>query len=106
MDKIYPAARAAAVLYAIIGAFIALPESGPVLLILGGISALGSSSDDSQKVLLTAVGLSVCAPLLQGLPVAGGHLSTIFSSLGAAYAGAAIVSVAMGLVARIRSDWA
>lgn len=106
MDKIYPAARAIAVLYAIVGAFVALPESGPVLLVLGGIAGLGASSDDNQKVLLAAVALSVCAPLLDQLPAAGAPLSAIFGGLGLAYAGAAIVCIGMALVSRIRSDWA
>ena len=106
MEKIYSAARAVAVIYAIAGAFAALPEPALILLVLGGISALGNGSDDHQRVLLTAIALSVCAPLLAAIPTAGAPLAAIFGGLGTAYAGAAIVSIAMAVIARIRSDWA
>jgi hypothetical protein len=106
MDKIYAAARAIAVIYAIVGAFMPLPESALVLLVLGGVSALGSGSEDNQRVLLTAVALSICAPLLMAIPSAGDKLAAIFGGFGTAYAGAAIVGIAMALVARVRSDWA
>jgi hypothetical protein len=106
MDKIYSAARAIAVIYAIIGAFTALPESALVLLVLGGISALGNASDDNQRVLITAIALNICAPLLVSIPTIGQQLATIFGGFGMAYAGAAIVGIALALVARVRSDWA
>lgn len=106
MDKIYSAARAVAVIYAVAGAFAALPDPALMLLVLGGIAALGNSSDDNQRVLLTAVALGVCAPLLTAIPTAGAALATIFGGLGTAYAGAAIVSITMAVIARVRSDWA
>jgi hypothetical protein len=106
MDRIYSAARAIAVIYAIAGAAVVLPESALVLLILGGISALGSASDDLQRTMITAVALNVCAPLLVNIPSIGQALATIFSGFGMAYAGAAIVGIAMALATRVRSDWA
>ena len=106
MDKIYSAARAIAVIYAIAGAFMVLPEPALILLILGGIAALGHASEDNQRVLLTAIALNICAPLLASIPTIGGHLATIFGGFGTAYAGAAIVGIAMSLIARVRSDWA
>ena len=106
MVKIYAAARAIAVIYAIVGAFVVLPESAVVLLVLGGVSALGNASEDNQRILLTAVALSVCAPLLTAIPTAGSALAAIFGGFGTAYAGAAIVGIAMALIARVRSDWA
>ena len=106
MDKIYSAARAIAVIYAIAGAFTVLPESALVLLALGGVSALGSASDDNQRVLLTAIALNICAPMLTAIPAIGEQLATIFGGFGMAYAGAAIDGIGMSLVARVRSDWA
>ena len=106
MDRIYSAARAVAVIYAIAGAFAALPEPALVLLILGGIAALGNSNDDHQRVLMAAIALSICAPMLTAIPNAGEQLKTIFGGLGTAYAGAAIVGITMSLLGRIRSDWA
>lgn len=106
MDKIYAAARAIAVIYAIVGAFMALPQSALVLLVLGGISALGSASEDNQRILLSAVALNICAPLLTAIPSAGDKLATIFGSFGIAYGGAALIGIAMALIGRVRSDWA
>ena len=106
MDRIYPAARIIAVIYAIVGAFMALPESALVLLVLGGVAALGNKSDDNHNILLTAVALSICAPMLSSVPNIGDKLAAIFGGFGVAYAGAAIVGIAMALIARVRSDWA
>jgi len=106
MDRIYPAARMIAVIYAIVGAFMMLPESALVLLVLGGIAALGNKSDDNQNILLTAIALNICAPLLSSVPTVGDKLAAIFGGFGMAYAGAAIIGIAMALIARVRSDWA
>lgn len=106
MDKIYPAARAIAILFAIAAAFAVLPQAALVLLVLGGISGFGSKPEDSQRILLTALALNVSAPLLENIPSIGSQLAVIFGGFGTAYAGAALVSITVALVGRVRSDWA
>lgn len=106
MDKIYPGARLIAVLYAIVAAFVVLPQTSLVLLVVGGISGFGSASEDNQRILLTALALNVSAPLLESIPSIGAQLAAIFGGFGTAYAGAALVTIAVSLFGRVRSDWA
>lgn len=49
MHKVTAAARLLAVLLAIASAFITYAMIGPVLLILGGISAIGNTSENNAK---------------------------------------------------------
>ncbi|HVV28807.1 MAG TPA: hypothetical protein VHC40_12655, partial [Rhizomicrobium sp.] len=68
MDKIYAAARALAVILAIASAFVAIPSIAAILLVLGGISAIGEDSERNSRTYLIAIVLLLGAHLLEAIP--------------------------------------
>src|SRR5579872_7147001 len=98
MDKIYDAARALAVILAIVAAFVAIPNVVTALLVLGGISALGNDSEQNSRTYLIAIVLILGAKTLEAIPAAGTALAAIFAGIGTAAIGASIVAIAMTLV--------
>lgn len=105
MGKIYAAARALAVIVAIASAFVSIPNLAVLLLVLGGISAIGNDSEKNSRTYLIAIVLILGAKALEAIPVAGAALATIFASLGTAAVGASIVAITITLACRIKSDW-
>ncbi len=105
MHKVTAAARLLAVLLAIASAFINVAVMAPVLFILGGIAAIGNTSDRNAKNYLITIVLILGATTLRVIPYIGGYLATIFTSLGIAFIGASIVAITITLEARMRQDW-
>jgi hypothetical protein len=105
MDKIYAAARALAVLLAIISAFISVPYTAAALLVLGGISAIGNDSERNTRIYLIAIVLMLGAQVLEAIPAVGPYLVTMFEALGTAAFGGAVVAITITLALRIKSDW-
>jgi hypothetical protein len=105
MGKLSDAARALAVLAAIVGAFVTLPSAAAILLVLGGISALDNSGDN-VKIYTSAIVLTVGAASLSAIPVVGSYLVAIFSGLGTALVGASVVGITLSAYHRLRADWA
>lgn len=105
MSKLSAAARALAVLLAIASAFFASPLIAPLLLILGGIAAIGNTPDNNAKNYQMTIVLLLGAKLLDAIPFTGVYLATIFSSLGTAFVGASIIAITITLEQRITRDW-
>ena len=105
MHKVTAAARLLAVLLAIASAFVTYTLIAPVLLILGGIAAIGNTSERNAKNYLMTIVLILGAQALGLIPYVGSYLATIFASLGIAFIGASIVAITMTLEGRIRQDW-
>jgi hypothetical protein len=106
MHKVTAAARLLAVLLAIASAFVPtytlLP---PVLLILGGIAAVGNTTERNAKNYLMTIVLLLGAPTLGVIPFVGSYLAIIFGSLGIAFVGASIIAITITLEHRMRQDW-
>lgn len=105
MDKITAAARLLAVILAIVSAFFSNAYMAPLLLILGGIAAIGNTSDRNLKNYLMTIVLILGASTLRVIPYVGTYLATIFSALAIAFVGASIIAITMTLEARMRQDW-
>jgi hypothetical protein len=105
MEKISAVARLLAILLAIASAFFTSSLTVPLLLILGGIAAIGNTPDRNAKNYLMAIVLVLGAPMLDAMPLTGPYLATVFTSLGAAFVGASIVAITITLEERIRRDW-
>lgn len=105
MSKLSAAARALAVLLAIASAFFASPLIAPLLLILGGIAAIGNTPDNNAKNYQMTIVLLLGAKLLDAIPFTGVYLAAIFSSLGTAFVGASIIAITITLEQRITRDW-
>jgi hypothetical protein len=105
MNKISAAARACAIITAIASAFVSAPLIPTLLLIFGGIAAIGTSAENNSKNILMAIVLILGAKTLETIPFAGSYLATIFASLGIAFVGASIVAVTITLGYRLERDW-
>ena len=105
MNKICPAARACAIIIAIASAFVSAPLITPLLLIFGGIAAIGNTSEKNSKNFLMAIVLVLGAKTLETIPFVGSYLATIFASLGTAFVGASIVAIVITLGYRLQRDW-
>ena len=105
MQKVTAAARACAILVAIASAFVSAPLIPTLLLLLGGIAAIGNNAEKNNKNILMAIVLILGAKMLETIPFVGSYLATIFTSLGAAFVGASIVAITITLEERIRRDW-
>ena len=105
MNEICAAARALAVILAIVSAFITVPLTPPLLLLLGGIAAIKNDTDKNTRNFIITIVLLLGAGTLEVLPVIGPHLATVFSSLGIAFVGASIVAITITLALRIKRDW-
>jgi|SRR5476649_2238301 len=105
MNVISAAARALAVILAIVSAFISVPLTPPLLLVLGGIAAIKNNSEKNSRNFLMTIVLILGAKTLSVIPVIGSYLATIFTSLGIAFIGASIVAIVVTLAYRFKRDW-
>ena len=97
MGKLFAGARALAVLVAIIGAFATVPYVAAILLILGGIAAIGNKPEDNLRVYLVATVLLLGAKQLEGIPAIGAVLAVIFANIGTGALGASVVGISLNL---------
>jgi hypothetical protein len=105
LNKLCGAARALAVLLAIVAAFATIPYAVPILLVLGAISAIVNTQDQNRTVFIITIVLLLGAKSLGDIPTVGTYLSAIFGNLGTALLGASMLAIAMGAFRRIKSDW-
>ena len=105
MNEICAAARALAVLLAIVSAFVTVPLTAPLLLLFGGIAAIKNDSEKNLRNFIITIVLLLGAQELAVLPAVGPYLATMFASLGLAFVGASIVAIVITLALRIKRDW-
>ena len=105
MNEICAAARALAVLLAVISAFVTVPLTAPLLLLFGGIAAIRNDSEKNLRNFIITIVLLLGAQELAVLPAVGPYLATMFGSLGLAFVGASIVAIVITLALRIKRDW-
>jgi hypothetical protein len=105
MNVISAAARALAVILAIVSAFIFVPLMPALLLVLGGIAAIKNNSEKNSRNFLMTIVLLLGAKTLSAIPVIGSYLVTIFTSLGIAFVGASMVAIVVTLAYRFKRDW-
>ena len=105
MNRISAVGRLLAVLLAIASAFVSSPIIVPLLLIFGGIAAIGNTPERNSKNYMITVVLLLGSNTLEGMPYVGSYLATIFMALGAAFVGASIIAITITLEQRIVRDW-
>lgn len=103
MSKVYAGALALGVLAAVLAAFVSIPSVALVLLVLGGISAMGNTPEDNTRLYLVTLVLAVGARALDAVPVAGSDLVTIFSGLGEVAVGGSLVAIVISLFHALKS---
>jgi hypothetical protein len=105
MAKVSAVGRLLAVLLAIVSGFITNPIIDPLLLIFGGIAAIGNTPERNNKNYLMAIVLLLGTNTLEAMPYTGSYLARIFGSLAVAFVGASVVAITITLEQRIQRDW-
>lgn len=105
MEKFSAVGRALAVILAIVSAFVSNPVIAPLLLLFGGIAAIGNTPERNTKNYQMAIVLVVGASFLEAVPYVGSYLVAIFTALGIAFVGASVVAITITLEQRITRDW-
>lgn len=105
MERFSAVGRALAVLLAIVSAFVSNPIIAPLLLLFGGIAAIGNTPERNTKNYQMAIVLVVGASFLEAVPYVGSYLVAVFTGLGIAFVGASIVAITITLEQRIVRDW-
>lgn len=93
MTKVYAGARALAVVLAIVGAFVTVPQLSVILILLGAISVIGNQPEDNVRVYIVTAALLLGAKELSVVPAVGSYLATIFSGIGLAALGGTALGV-------------
>lgn len=91
-----------AIAIAVIGAFVDIPQSGLILLLLGIVGGYAVAAEDHVRVLVTALILNQLSGALMLIPEAGEYLARIFTSYGTAVAGAALMIVTRNVWRRFK----
>ena len=90
------------VIVAIVSAFVAVPELGLIMLIAGALSGWDTLESRRGSLMLTALILTGLRGELNAIPAVGGHLASIFGTLGIAAVGASITVITQVIVARLK----
>ena len=105
MTKVYTISTLVAVILAIVSAFISIPNSAAILLVLGGIGAIENANAPELRLRIYAatIVLILGAKTLTAIPVAGDSLAAIFAGVAIVLTGASIVGVTLALYQLIRT---
>ena len=90
------------VLVAIVGAFVAIPYIGLILLVLGLIIGYSILGEHHVRVIVSAIALSMFAGAFSAVPGAGAYLQSIVANLGGLAAGAALSIILINIFNRFR----
>ena len=102
---IYAVARLIGVVVAIVAAFVAIPQTATILLVMGGISILSYKPEDYVRIYASAILLMLGAKMLGEIPAVGMPLAAIFGNLSTFLVGSSIVAIALRAFTLIKSDW-
>ena len=105
MDKVCAIARALAIAIAVVAAFVAIPQTAAILLVLGAIAAICNTAEDNLRIYLSTLVLILGAKALEAIPAAGAPLATIFGNIATALIGASVMAITLRIIARVKSDW-
>jgi hypothetical protein len=83
----------AAIAIAVIGGFVEIPYVGLILLLLGLAAAVAIATEDSVRVMVTALVLTQLSGVLLNIPELGMYLAQIVGALGTFAAGAALTLI-------------
>jgi len=83
----------AAVALAVVGAFVEIPYLPLILLLLGLVVAISVATEDSVRVMVTALVLASLSGVWMHIPEVGGYIAKIFAAGGTFVAGAAMTLI-------------
>ena len=91
-----------AILIAVVGAFVDIPQSGLILILLGIVGGYAVAAEDHVRVLVTALVLNALPGQLNLIPEIGEYLYKIFSAAGVFLAGAALMIISRNIWRRYK----
>jgi len=83
----------AALAISIVGAFIEIPYAALILVLLGLVAGVAMATEDSVRVIVTALALAGLSGVFMNIPEVGMYLTKIFSAAGTFAAGAALMMI-------------
>jgi hypothetical protein len=106
VEKIAGLARLVATLFAIVAAFIAIPNVnvGLILVVLGIIAGFGYAADQTVRLFLVVLVLPAVGTALGTIPVIGARLDAVALNIALAAAGAAAAMIALRLFNNSKDD--
>jgi hypothetical protein len=106
MNKIIALARAAAIILAVVTAFVAIASLNVALVLvsLGLIAGLGYGEDDMTRLVLTVLVLPVAGAALTNIPTVGAQLEVVATNLAVVVAGAAATVLAIRCFNLVKDD--
>jgi hypothetical protein len=105
LQKLYTISMLIAVILAIVTAFVSIPMSAAILLILGGIGGLDNinAPDVRLRIYAATIVLLLGAKTLTAIPAVGEPLAAIFAGIGTVLIGASIVGITIAIVQLVRT---
>lgn len=92
-----------AVLAAIVaGLWSGFPEAAMVIAILGAVAGWFIAEEDRQRVLVTAIALSIVSGGLGAVPAVGEYISSVMGSLASLYAAGSITVILVALYEKLK----
>jgi hypothetical protein len=99
VDKIV---KLVAVIFAIVAAFVTIPQSAPIVAILGIAAAWFIAEEDRNRFLVAAIALNLAHGALGSIWGVGGLITTALSGLNALFLAGAATVIVLGLVDRLK----
>jgi len=96
---------AAAMVLAVVFAFVPMSYSALLLAILGAVASLAVLPEHHVRVIVSALALTSLAGIFNGIPGVGIYITGILANLGVAVAGAAVLIILRNMINRLR-NWA
>lgn len=92
-----------AVLAAVVaGLWADMPQAGLVVAVLGAAAGWFVAAEDRQRILVTAVALSIVSGGLDAVPAVGGYIGAVMGSLGSLYAAGAVLIILVTLYEKLK----
>jgi hypothetical protein len=93
----------AGIAIAVVGAFVEIPYAGLLLVLLGLVAGISVATEDSVRVIVTALALAGLSGIfMNNIPEIGGYLTKIFSAGGTFVAGAAMTMISRNVWNRFK----
>lgn len=87
---------------AVVSAFVDFQYAGLLLVLLGLVAGVSVATEDSTRVIVTALALGMISNVFDNIPEVGGYLTKIFSAGGTFVAGAAMTIISRNVWNRFK----
>jgi hypothetical protein len=92
-------------LLAVVAAFVNVPYAAVVLALCGVVASFAVVPEHHVRVIVTALALHFLGNTFDGIPGAGGPVTTILGNLGTLVAGASLQIIVRNIIMRLK-NWA